>query len=99
MREAVKFLDLTTTEEVLQCTQKNSEGGFHRAKKDNQSDLFIFPERSIQLLYEYKNITQWYLERRCPQLPWCLERSEVKFEDPPYLLTPREKTFKPKKTW
>ena len=99
MREAVKFLDLTTTEDVLQCTQTNSEGGFHRAKTNNQSDFLIIPERYIELLYEYKNITQWYLERRCPQLPWCLDRSEVEFVDPPYTLTPRKKPFKPKKTW
>ena len=89
LKEAVKFLGLTTTEDILDCTLKQSEGAFHRVKSANKTQLLSFPQDVADILQSYISITEWYLQKRCPEPPWCLERSRVDFTNAPYTLPPK----------
>ena len=79
LREAAKFLDLNTTDAILECTKTNSEGSYHRTTDPKQPDLLVFPEDQLIQLNEKKAIVDRYVGRRCPSPPWCLSYAQVDF--------------------
>ena len=83
IKEAVSFLDLSTSTRILKCTVKNSEGTYHRAKPYNQTQLLAYPRNYTAVVDHYKQVAEWYIKRRCPRPPWCLPHSKVNYTGQP----------------
>ena len=77
LKEAVTFLELNTTSELLECTASNTEGSYHREKTHSMEQLLVFPHNYTVVIEHYKDVAQWYLRRRCPEPPLCIPYSEV----------------------
>ena len=88
LRKAATFLNLDTTDAMLNCTKINSEGSWHRTKDPNQTELLLFPDSSKEDLDNKIAIVDWYIQRRCPTPPRCLLYKDVNFTGQPYKLNP-----------
>ena len=62
----------------------NQEGAYHRAKSSGP-ELLVFSKEEVRTLEEYEGHMKWYMDRRCPEAPDCLRRSQVDFTNPPYV--------------
>ena len=80
--ESCNFLKLNTSDTILDCVVMNQEGAYHR-KTSTGPELLVFSEED-KTLKNYEGYVKWYLERRCPNSPVCLQRSQVDFTSPPY---------------
>ena len=83
---AANFLEMETSDEIINCAQKNSNGKFLRAQTQNQTDLAVFTENDKKTTDGNIKIVNWYIERRCPHSPWCLPHTEVNFTGKPWAL-------------
>ena len=83
IRKTCQFLELETNDTVLNCVYMNQEGLYHRPKND-QPELLVYTEEETDKIKQYNRHVQWYLKRRCPNLPACLPRSKVTFDSAPY---------------
>ena len=81
---ACNFLKLNTSDTILDCVETNQEGAYHR-KTSTEPELLLFSEEEEETLKNYEGYVKWYLERRCPNPPVCLHRSQVDFTSPPYI--------------
>ena len=91
---AAKFLEMESSAEIINCTQKNSKGQFLRAKTQDQTALAVFTADDKKNLDKNIKIVNWYIERRCPHSPWCLSHAQVNFTGKPWTL-PELKVIKP----
>ena len=84
VNQACDFLNLSTSDSVLDCLMNNQEGAYHRAKSSGQ-ELLVFSREEEGTLKQYERHVKWYMDRRCPDAPVCLKRSQVEFTNPPYV--------------
>ena len=83
IRQACLFLTVNCSDAMLDCSVNNKEGHYHRQKTENHTEHLLYDDELTTLLQQYKSKVNWYLKRRCPVPPICVERSQVDLSSPP----------------
>ena len=85
IQKSCDFLHLKTNASILNCVVGHQEGSYHRKTTDNQPDLLVFTDSVTEQINSYQNQINWYLKRRCPDLPECLPLSEARLKGAPHI--------------
>ena len=80
VRGACEFIQLDTNDTMLDCLQVSHKGSYHRTKLSGP-ELLVFSPREVAKITGYQAIMKAYLDKRCPNLPHCLPRSQCHFAD------------------